>query len=187
MKDYTVVNEVERLYVCVLVWVCVCIRWGFVYQKVAVIMLPSRSQVFQPVRKTRGEVRREEERWGEVRWKKVRGGFSGTRKTCWEWFTSSAGPPTSTATSSGTSAQFLLSLTYSILKYQVRGQFLSDAQRKHSWVFLCDLYWPFMPTFTSTHSSADVTCSRVLVAFKKRKRKKNPKPNVRNLFSREKH
>lgn len=25
-----------------------CVRWGFVYQEVTVIMLPSRSQVFQP-------------------------------------------------------------------------------------------------------------------------------------------
>lgn len=74
MKDYTVVNEVETLQqvctaracVCVSVWsTCVsvlqCVRWGFVYQEVTVIMLPSRTQVFQPECQ-------DDERGGEVRY-----------------------------------------------------------------------------------------------------------------------
>lgn len=59
MKYYTVVNEVEALQrayaVCMSVCMynmCLCFcallsEWGFVCQEVAVIMLPSRSKVFQ--------------------------------------------------------------------------------------------------------------------------------------------
>lgn len=63
MKYYTVVNEVEALQRAYAVWVCVCLcvctvrvcvrqcallyEWGFVCQGAAVIMLPSRSEVFQ--------------------------------------------------------------------------------------------------------------------------------------------
>lgn len=59
MKYYTVVNEVEALQTAYEVCMSVCMysmcvrlcallyEWGFVCQEVAVIMLPSKSEVFQ--------------------------------------------------------------------------------------------------------------------------------------------
>lgn len=58
MKYYTVVNEVKALQTAYAVCVCVCFsarvcalqrEWGFVCQEVAVIMPPSRSEVFQGI------------------------------------------------------------------------------------------------------------------------------------------